>query len=213
MDTLPYLFSSLSLVVSVIGLLVSIAALRKSFHDSSATEKENDFRARQQYNAEVRSWANECTTALSDAVYMACRDRADQQTRDRTIAALSALLEQGRLFFPNNPLASPGGETRAPAHPGHRPRILDWLVYSLRICAMSTPAEDEEAEDILKRLQAGFTGDVQYVLDPRDPLSKMSSLPRLLLHGEFMDSSQSHPDIVRAKELLAQRNAQNRSDE
>ncbi len=200
MDTVVYILSSLS-------LLVSIIALWKGFHDSSVAERENDFAARQQYNAEVRRWAANCTTALSDAVYLAARGSSDQEPHYKTISALSALLEQGRLFFPNNPLGSVTSESELPAREGRRPRILDWLVFALRVCATMRQGPDPEAEEVLKKLQAGYTSDVQFVLDPRNPLSKMSKLPKMLLDGEFMDSSQTHPDIVRAKELVLHRKA------
>ena len=198
MDFVPYLLSSLS-------LLVAIIALWKGFRDSSVAERENDYRARQQYNAEVRIWAGECTDALSGAVYLAAYGPSDQNLLQQTISALSALLEQGRLFFPNNPLPPLRGHSTKPVHEGERPRILDWLVFALRICATMRPERDPEAEAVLKRLQAGYTGDVQLVLDPRNPLTKMSDLPRLLRNGEFMDSSQAHPDIVRASEFVQQR--------
>lgn len=200
MDTIVYTLSSLS-------LLVSIIALWKGFHDSSVAERENDFGARQQYNAEVRRWAANCTSALSDAVYLVACGSSDRESRYKTISALSALLEQGRLFFPNISLASANSPSEILAREGWRPRILDWLAYALRICVIMAPENDSEAEGVLKRLQAGFTSDVQFVLNPRDLLSKMSDLPKLLRNGEFMDPSQTHPDIVKAKELVLQRNA------
>jgi hypothetical protein len=102
--------------------------------------------------------------------------------------------------FPGRSVAGTGAPGRSLENSGLA-RLLS------AICATMTPIYDEEAEEILKRLQAGFTGDVQYVLDPRHPLSKMSSLPILLFKGEFMDSTQSHPDIARARELVRQRKA------
>ncbi len=192
-------------VVSILSLIVAIIALSKNWMDSRTSSRENDFRARRQYNAEVRKWAADCTNSLSNAVYLAACGSSDRKMFYQTISDLSALVEQGRLFFPNNPLIPLKGDVEIPAREGVRPRILDWLVYALRVCSAMTPECDPEAEEVLKKLQAGYTSDVQFVLDPRNPLSKMSNLPKLLLNGEFMDSSQTHPDIVRARELVLHR--------
>lgn len=211
MDTAPYVFSALSLVVAVLSLALAAVALRKGFRDSSVAAQENDFRARRQYNAEVRRWSDGCTTALSDAVYLAFCGYPEQKPLYDTISALSALVEQGRLFFPNRFIRS-STNSATPAREGWRPRILDWLIFSLRICAAMTPERDPEAEEVLKRMQAGFTSDVQLLLDPLNPFCKMSDLPNLLLAGEFMDASQQHPYLVEAKELLQQRQISSHGD-
>lgn len=197
--------SSISLVLSVVSIVVAAITLLKGFRDSSLGQKEKDFRARQQYNAEVRRWSSACSDALGESVYLVARGIVNEEMRHKTMSLLSSLVEQGRLFFPNIPPRD-SSWSGLDAREGYRPRILDWLVYSLEICSATKAGVDSEAEEILKNMQAGFTGDVQLFLNPRHPFGGMNELTELLgSDSQFMETSQSHPHLERAKKIINKR--------
>ena len=136
--------AAIDLLKWVIPLLVSCFALWKSMGDTRRTRVESSTRARQQFNAELRRWTNECIDVLSDALMLSRQTDLDQARLQSTISKLSALADQGRLLFPNPDIGIHGMQNEE-AFRDFRPRILDWLIYGFRICCTIQKAPDKEA--------------------------------------------------------------------
>ena len=185
-------------------LAFSVAALLIGMRDKRRSAIENSARARQQYNGDLRSWCNESISTLSFAAREARQHRIDTREMSQIIAKLSALADQGRLFFPNlHPLVH--GETKESAMRGYRPRILDWLVYAHDLCCVLNEESDSEASRGLALLRRGFTADAQLAIDPRDLFRTMEDFQKLLKEGEFVDITQSHPNLKSVEALIQAR--------
>jgi hypothetical protein len=187
-----------------IPLLISCFALGKSMRDSRRNKLENSTRARQQFNAELRRWTNDSIGTLSDAIMLSRQIELDQARVENTISKLSALADQGRLLFPNPKLGVHGVENEE-AYQDFRPRILDWLIYGLRICGTIRVVPDTEASRSLVQLKRGFTSDAQMAIDPRNLFTTMEDLQELLSTGAFMDNTQQHASLLAAETLLNER--------
>lgn len=121
-----------------------------------------------------------------------------------TISRLSALADQGRLFFPNPKLGVHGLE-KEDAYQNFRPRILDWLVYGFRVCCTIRTVPGTKACGNLVQLKRGFTSDAQMAIDPRSLFTTMEELQELLSTGVFMDTTQQHASLIAVERLLYER--------
>jgi len=182
-------------------LVFSLLALWKSTSDSSRAARESSTRARQQYNADLRHWFNEGIYALSDAVQLARLEQVDAKKVGEVISRLSALADQGRLFFPNQ-YPTLHGQDKESAHRGFRPRILDWLIYSVELSCLIKLTPDTEISTALTLMKRGFTSDAQLAIDPLNLFTTLNQLQDLLKKGEFMEVSQSHQNLVKARAVI-----------
>ena len=88
----------------------------------------------------VQEWGNECIVSLAEADHFFAPDERetnpadDRECRNHLLTRLSALIDQGRVFFGNDPANGYGAE-KFPAYRGLRPKILDPLVAAY--CATS----------------------------------------------------------------------------
>jgi hypothetical protein len=189
----------------LVPTVISVIALWKSTRDSKRAQFENSARTRQQYNADLRSWANDCIATLCDAVSVARQIEIDGTKLSDVISRLSAQVDQGRLFFPNPRLDDHDSDSEE-AFQGYRPRVLDWLFFGFEVCCSIRTAPDPEAGAALFLLQRGFTTDAQIAIDPRNPSPTMEDLQERLKEGmetdSFMDTSQSHKNLLAARALI-----------
>ena len=164
--------------------------------------RSNSNRSRQEYNSQVRGWANCALLALSDAIHL-CDGMSVDETELRAVRArLSAQIDAGRLFFPN---ARPDeyGATKSDAFRGYRPRILSWLVCGYRMAALIETAELRPAvRHHLAEMKREFTTDTQMLLDPLRLFGTIGQLKKLLLRGAFMDGSERHRRLVEAAAFI-----------
>ena len=165
--------------------------------------------ARQRYDTEIRSWMDDASRALSETVHL-CESRRDGQTLRHSDAiqirsALSAIIERGRLFFPNRNEQGYGA-TKTPARQGYRPQILGWLKLAHVLCWYFPAVDDLEAlRAHLKDMQSCFTSDCQEELSPLKLDGTMEELRELLLTNDtFMDGSKHHPTIQKTERFIAQ---------
>jgi hypothetical protein len=194
--------------LSAIAALLPVIALWKNSQDSKRAREENSARTRHQYNAEIRSWADDCIATLSDAVSVARHIELDGARLSGVTSKLSAKADQGRFFFPN-PDSGAHDQDSEKAFRGYRPQILDWLIFAFDICRSIRATPDKEAEHALFLMQRGFTSDAQTAIDPRNPSPTMEDLKDLLRRGserhEFLDTSQSHKNLLAVRPLIDSR--------
>lgn len=152
--------ASLSLLLSV---LLGIFYLRDRRHAKYRIEKE--------YINELLQWHGEVVCTLSRLRIENREKRAEQCGGD--LALLSALIEQGRFFFPNIDREDQFGEKKPTAYRGYRNLALDFLVASYNIFNSPEPA------NLLKQaetLQRHFTSVVFELVRPKHRLDKIRSL-------------------------------------
>ena len=86
----------------------------------------------------------------------------------RSRAKVSALIDRGRLFFPNRPSKIGHGADKEAGYQGHRQPALDALVAAYDLIDKSglAPGPDRAAIDELIKLRRAYVAEVFKVVDP-----------------------------------------------
>ena len=121
---------------------------------------------------QIHSWGNNCIDAFAEARQF-CQsyksDFPDERTymirRRDLLAKLSALIDQGRLFF-RNTNRKEYNVGSFPARRGFRPEILDPLMFAFRCVQRMDGSADEGRSDRLGRWQSLFVSLLQYEIEP-----------------------------------------------
>lgn len=116
---------------------------------------------------EVRAWASECVDALAEARVAFDNDDGETEAarRKRVCAArLSALLDRGRFFLPNEPRENPDDRLKPLAYRGYRNAALDPLMAGIRVLNGTEPVT--EPSKVIFELQREFVSEVYRVLRP-----------------------------------------------
>ena len=174
-----------SVLSALIAALSALAAIRSSrralelerqanLHASEANlhiEKANTVGVKSwtdQYFFNVREWADEGCNNIAKAIHL--NDIEDKQERVKQSiaikAALSALIDRGRWYFPNQ-WQEEIGTNKETAYRGIRQKVLDPLVYSYDLIKKPSSVKNGLNEGELVSLQRRFVSRVQEVLDPR----------------------------------------------
>lgn len=158
--------AALALIVSIVSARISIQAQRDARVASEKSLKIATHTWEDQYFSGMRVWAEEVVHAISVANH-AVKD-ASAKNRDPLFnelpSQISALLDRGRWFFPNE-YQDEYGREKPRAYRGLRLPILDCIhrVYQLLVGEIRSSDLSRE----LFRLQCEFVSHVQEELDPR----------------------------------------------
>lgn len=132
---------------------------------------------------DLRSWANEAIEVLSEASYC-CVGANGNVDSTSTIAVkcrhkLSALIDRGRFFLPNDAHEDYGTHKPA-AYRGIRQSALDYLVEAEQVLAGHKRAElaifGRNSEEVLVNLRREFVSSVHDILDPRERNKELKAL-------------------------------------
>jgi hypothetical protein len=148
---------------------------------------------------DLRNWASEAIDVLSEAVYASdgTQEPVPSDAR-RYIPQLSALIDRGRFFLPNQ-YTERYGTDKLPAFRGYRHAALDPLVSALIV--LEGNVEDKELHDyvahnrraVLRELQMEFVSHIQQILDPEGHNQKIA--------GIIKDSEAQAEKILGRKDL------------
>lgn len=119
----------------------------------------------------LMDWHREAVDLLVQARLLD-RDRASLE-HQTDLARLSALIEQGRFYFPNIDKGDGLGSENPPAYRGYRNLALDFLVASYNLLHEDATNESRRK---LKLLQRHFTSIVFDLVRPKSRLEKIRSL-------------------------------------
>lgn len=157
-----------SAVVALIGAVLSGNAARRQHK----LQKEH---LRQNIDRMSMEWGSEAIDSLADAIALAelCRTHLPEseiETRKSAIAArISALVDKGRLFFPNiDPEAR--GVDKEHAYRGSRPPILDAMMYAyyeVRGLSRSRGPSPMDTAQFIFDCRRLLVSELQGHLDPR----------------------------------------------
>lgn len=95
------------------------------------------------------------------------KERIDKDT----LTELSALIDLGRFYFPNN--TDNIGKNKPEAYRGHRSNVIDLLVYAYEI---GHAEQIDRFQEHLRVLQQRFTSEIFKVLKPRKYMSYMKRI-------------------------------------
>ena len=138
----------------------------------------------------LRSWHVDVVVVL---VRLRSLDRAHTDAGHvQDCALLSALIEQGRFFFPNIDRGDGFGSEKPPAYRGYRNLALDFLVASFNL--MQRPAGDRRGVDAAQ-LQRYFTSIVVEVVSPVERLREIrEQTDRYFTQQKSFEDFLEHPD-------------------
>lgn len=178
------LIAGLSLLLSI---TLGIFYLRDRRRESFNLENE--------YTNNLLRWYGEVIRTLTRLRIEKIDRSLDQHHTD--LALLSALIEEGRFFFPNIDRGDNFGRHKPPAYRGYRNLALDFLIaaYNLHAdLASSDISEFEQEMDKARILEKHFTSVVFDVVQPLQRIKIIRSLTsKYFIHEKsFEDFLKTH---------------------
>ncbi len=174
-DILALLREHLDVVIAIGSALVALVSAFASRAETRRQRRLQTERLRQSIDAASLEWGNHAIDALGRAAMFA-RTR-HLQANDGTFAGgktslminLSALVERGRMFFPNLD-ADNKGMDKDGAYRGHRPPILDammWAYFELDALTRDGGPTGDNSADFIDDCRRLMVSELQAHLDPR----------------------------------------------
>jgi hypothetical protein len=169
-----------SAVISMFAVFVSFLTSREQQRLSERLAEEERAmlfeQVRMQRDSDVIRWTEACVHQLAEIeAYISMREAAvpSAESRERhlqLLARLSALIDHGRLFFPNEQPDKQGADKPA-AYKGFRQKILSVLVGAYAVLQkhgdLTSPQACRDAVDQLFHLRRDFVSEAQLAIDPR----------------------------------------------
>jgi hypothetical protein len=180
----------LMFTLTLIGVIVAIIALGYQRNQAESTRRQEETarenaRRREvgvaEWMRDLRNWASEAVEVLSEAVYASDGTPQGSVPSDarRCVPQLSALIDRGRFFLPNQ-ATEKYGTHKLPAFRGYRHAALDPLVSALIVLEGSEKHKDLPAyvahnrRAVLQELQKEFVSHIQQILDPEGHNQKIA---------------------------------------
>lgn len=172
---LDWVQENLEVVVTIGSALV---AMFSALLARGETRKQRELQTetlRQQVDAASLQWGNAAIDVMGRAAAIAenrnkfADETAFQNNKANMLAAISALVERGRMFFPNYNLESKGAEKDS-AYQGHRPPILDalmWVYYELSALTRDGGPTGQNSAEYINDCRRLLVSELQAHLDPR----------------------------------------------
>jgi hypothetical protein len=159
--------------ISGIGALITVVFSVITRFEVRRQQRLQAFGLRRQYDADLRTWANGALVAFTDAVTLTYTPPTSLDAkqfllrREETLSRLSAIAEQGRLFFPNEQ-PDAHGAWKSSAYRGFRPAVLECVIGAFNELKQVTPEgpNDKRSAAIVQH-RRDFVGHIQERLDPR----------------------------------------------
>ena len=149
---------TLALLVSFIAFVFSVLGMKRSAQYTKIDVSNS-------YRNSLLNWYSRCITTM-ERLHI-CKN--DENQRLELLSLLSALISEGRFFFPN--IESKFGSEKPAAFRGLRCNILDWLVLYFQIFYKNQTSIQAEDIDYIIR---NFTSDFFEFMNPRHFISELS---------------------------------------
>lgn len=162
----------------VIGIVSAFVALLSAWFARRETRRQREIqveRLRQEIDGASLAWGNRAIDVLSRSAMLArTRDFHKNENSFRNgqvnmATALSTMIDQGRMFFPNIAPDAKGAEKEG-AFRGFRPPILDALIFAYyevqALTRQGGPTGDNSA-DFIEDCRRLLVSELQAHLDPR----------------------------------------------
>lgn len=146
----------MDLVIGALGLLTAVVGTYFGYRFGRRSEF-----AIFEWMREIRSWSEKVLLVLSEAAYGLVSSDCTDSDRRRWAAELSALIELGRFYLPNQHQDASGLD-RPAAYRGYRHAALDPLVAAVRLLG-SREANDDQ---LLIELRREFVSTLFMILGP-----------------------------------------------
>lgn len=160
--------AALSAAIAVISALIARGETRRQ-------RRLQTERLRQSIDAASLDWGNAAIETLARAAMFArtrhlqLNDGAFLANKANLLVAISALVDRGRMFFPNLNPDKKGAEKEG-AYRGHRPPILDtlmWTYHEIEAQSRENSPAGEECAAYIDECRRLLVSELQSYLDPR----------------------------------------------
>lgn len=160
------------IIVSVVGVAIALAQVFLAFAVHRLSKREFGTKTTIQRVVPIHEWGDKCIEALAEAEHFCLLEASSFETtgsyairKNAVLQRLSALVDQGRLFFKNT-CRDKIGRDKFPARRGYRPELLDPLVAAYRAVEGLGVAPDRGRFDRLYKWRGRFVSLLQYEVDP-----------------------------------------------
>ncbi|MBI4948815.1 MAG: hypothetical protein HY955_01570 [Deltaproteobacteria bacterium] len=154
-------------IIAGLSLLLSISLAIFYLRD----RRHSKYQVENEYTNNLLKWHGEVVTILIKLRLMHAYWQPITPNED--LACLSALIEQGRFFFPNIDRSDGYGLDKSPAYRGYRNVALDFLVASYNLFYGKISRIELQEAEILQR---HFTSVVFEIVRPKNRLETIRSL-------------------------------------
>ncbi len=156
-----------SAVIALVSAIFSWRMMRRQDKRAAASLK-------LAHDNDIIRWSDEAIIVLAEAHEMLCEkgvgypDNEFRQKRSACRARISAIIDRGRLFFPNVDLGDNHGGDKEAAYKGHRQPALEALVSAYRLLgeAGAQAGPDNAASEGLMAIRRGFVAEVFKAVEP-----------------------------------------------
>ncbi|WP_156945489.1 hypothetical protein [Hyphomonas johnsonii] len=204
-DILALMREHLDVVLAISSALVALVSAVASRAETRRQRRLQTEHLRQTIDSASLEWGTTAIEALGRAAMFA-RTR-HLQANDGTfvggktslLISLSALVERGRMFFPNVDAEMKGAEKEG-AYRGHRPPILDaimWAYFELNAMTRDTGPTGDSSADFIDDCRRLMVSELQAHLDPR-------RLDKIIERYDDQSARNRREAIDRAQVLKAQ---------
>lgn len=171
-------------IVASLALVLSIFVAATQFRD----RRQAKFNIERAHLDCLLGWHKDVVATLCDL-----RDESiSSESRGEKRRLLSALIEQGRFFFPNIDRGDGYGSKKPVAYRGYRHLSLDFLVAAFNL---SENPESPGFAKSMEALQRHFTSMVYSVVQPSERLERLRQMTdRLSVSKESYEQFLSHED-------------------
>ena len=152
-DFIAALSFVLACITALIGGLYTIISNTKKFELA------------EEYKKELISWYSQVSFVIEEILAS-----HDEQGKKEALGRLSALIDIGRLYFPNVIEDDGLGKNKPLAHQGHRHIALGYL---MRIYRIARGEDFHEHQKEITDLKKCFNSTVFSIVSPRDRLKKL----------------------------------------
>jgi hypothetical protein len=155
-----------SAVIAVVSFVLNLRLVARQ-------EKRNAANLKMAHDSDIIRWADEVILALARANETLCEKGLSYNDNDFAVrrsderALISALIDRGRLFFPNRTDTDHGADKEA-GFQGYRQPVLQALVHAHDVIdkAGATPGPDRAAAEQLMKHRRKFIAEVFQTVDP-----------------------------------------------
>lgn len=174
------IIAAISAFVAAISVLVNIWNYRRE----KLSQKIAAAKWKKEYFADLLKWSDDSMLLLSESMHLCELDPQRMEgikffeSRHLLRVKLSAQIDRGRWFFPNNVVRGVG-EHKHKAYRGYRHEVLDGLVAAYReLSALDykDASKNRERRSGIENAKRSFTSEIQKVLDPRSRDEEFSRL-------------------------------------
>lgn len=159
--------------LALMSAVLAISSFILNLRLVARQEKRNATNLKLAHDSDIIGWADDVIRQLADAQEMVAEkgvsytDTEFAARRSASRAGVSALIDRGRLFFPNRADPTHGADKEA-GYQGRRQPVLDILVetYGIIDTSGAGPGPDKAAVDALMKQRRLFVAEVFKTIDP-----------------------------------------------